>query len=277
MAAAAAPSMSAADVTRNADLELIRSIPEMAALGAVWKSCASVELTESETEYVVCCVKHIFARHIAFQFNVTNQLEGATLDAVQVDMEADRRDWSEEFVIPEEATLRHNQRGVTFVCFNRPENTFSSGAISCTLKFNLKDANSPKGNDDEYQLEEVEVVESDFMRGESGVSLAEFKRAWEAAGDSEEVVKKYSLGVDTLSAAVNAVIDLLAMSPVENSNIVPEDARSHGVNLIGTYFGDHRALCRAGFMLDPKHGVTLKIAVRSKNAAVRQMLVNCIH
>lgn len=38
----------------------LQAIPEIAAYGGVLKSSSPVELTESETEYVVTAVKHIF-------------------------------------------------------------------------------------------------------------------------------------------------------------------------------------------------------------------------
>lgn len=46
----------------------MEKIPELAKLGPVFKSSIKeVELTESEMEYVVGCVKHVFAKHIVFQ------------------------------------------------------------------------------------------------------------------------------------------------------------------------------------------------------------------
>jgi hypothetical protein len=108
------------------------------------------------------------------------------------------------------------------------------------------------------------------------IGLVQFRSLWESLGDSSEVVKKYSLGLESLQAAVNAVTDLLGMQSSESSGTVPEGARSHAVNLSGVFFGDLTVLARAGFMLDAKHGVTLKIAVRSPNPAVNNMLTNAI-
>ena len=80
-----------------------------------------------------------------------------------------------------------------------------------------------------------------------------------------EIIKKYSLGLDNLQSAVSAVLDLLGMQACENSGVVADGARSHAVNLTGQWYGGVGVLARAGFMLDAKHGVTLKIAVRSPN------------
>jgi len=47
--------------------EQLASIPEFSGLGPLFKSCEPVELTESETEYVVHCVKHVFKEHVVLQ------------------------------------------------------------------------------------------------------------------------------------------------------------------------------------------------------------------
>lgn len=41
-------------------------------LGARFKTCRPVALTEEGLEYVVTVVKHIFERHVVLQFNCTN-------------------------------------------------------------------------------------------------------------------------------------------------------------------------------------------------------------
>ena len=54
--------------SRCVSAEVLSSIPEVAKLGPLFKSSEKPQdLTESETEYVVKCVKHTFAGHIVFQ------------------------------------------------------------------------------------------------------------------------------------------------------------------------------------------------------------------
>lgn len=51
--------------------EQLSAIPEFASLGPLFKSSVKpAELTESETEYVVNCVKHTFNKHAVFQVSV---------------------------------------------------------------------------------------------------------------------------------------------------------------------------------------------------------------
>ena len=49
-------------------LEQLAAIPDFAVLGPLFKSSSTpLQLTESETEYVVNCIKHTFKDHIVFQ------------------------------------------------------------------------------------------------------------------------------------------------------------------------------------------------------------------
>ena len=48
--------------------EQLAAVPELANLGPLFKSShLPIELTESETEYNVRCVKHTFPHHMVFQ------------------------------------------------------------------------------------------------------------------------------------------------------------------------------------------------------------------
>jgi hypothetical protein len=63
--AQAAPS---AQETQSAYATQLASIPNFEGYGSVYNSSAKpIPLTESETEYVVTCVKHVFKEHIVFQ------------------------------------------------------------------------------------------------------------------------------------------------------------------------------------------------------------------
>lgn len=74
-----APSNQPTVVTSRQEVyaEQLAAIPEFAKLGPLFKSSAKpLELTESETEYVVNCVKHVFNDHIVFQVIHTYRFSG---------------------------------------------------------------------------------------------------------------------------------------------------------------------------------------------------------
>ena len=50
-------------------IEHLSAMPEFAHLGPIFKSSSPVDLTESEVEYVVRCIKHVFSHYVVFQVN----------------------------------------------------------------------------------------------------------------------------------------------------------------------------------------------------------------
>lgn len=71
------------------------------------------------------------------------------------------------------------------------------------------------GVDDEYQLEDLEVVAADYVLK---VGVSNFRNAWESMGPDYERVDDYGLGArESVAEAVNTVIGLLGMQPCEVS------------------------------------------------------------
>ena len=68
-------------------VEKFSAIPEIAQLGPLFKSSQPAQLTESETEYVVNCIKHVFPQHLLLQFDCTNTLNDQHLEDVSVQLE----------------------------------------------------------------------------------------------------------------------------------------------------------------------------------------------
>lgn len=66
--ASASPPPPTAAETQSAYVQQLADIPHFAEYGTVLNSSAKpVQLTESETEYQVTCVKHIFRENVVFQ------------------------------------------------------------------------------------------------------------------------------------------------------------------------------------------------------------------
>lgn len=58
----------------NEHAELCLAVPQLAALGKLFKSSPPAQLTEDETEYKVSVVKHVFPEHVVFQFHCQNTI-----------------------------------------------------------------------------------------------------------------------------------------------------------------------------------------------------------
>jgi coatomer protein complex subunit gamma len=72
--------------TRADQAEELKKVPELSRLnlGPLFKSTPKQMLTESETEYLVEVVKHIYKSHLVLQFRIENTLADQLLENVKV-------------------------------------------------------------------------------------------------------------------------------------------------------------------------------------------------
>ncbi|MBA0655230.1 hypothetical protein Goklo_007734 [Gossypium klotzschianum] len=258
--------------TIDAYEKLLSSIPEFANFGKLFKSSAPVELTEAETEYAVNVVKHIFDGHVVFQYNCTNTIPEQLLENVTVIVDASEAEEFAEVASKPLRSLPYDSPGQTFVAFEKPEGVPAVGKFSNMLRFIVKEVDPSTGEaeddgvEDEYQLEELEVVAADYMLK---VGVSNFRNAWESMGPDCERVDEYDLGPrENLAEAVNAVINLLGMQSCEGTEVVPSNSRSHTCLLSGVYIGNVKVLVRLQFGIDGPKDVAMKLAVRSEDEAV---------
>nr|XP_023895673.1 coatomer subunit gamma [Quercus suber]POE57117.1 coatomer subunit gamma [Quercus suber] len=258
--------------TVDAYEKLLSSITEFANFGKLFKSSAPVELTEAETEYSVNAVKHIFDSNVVFQYNCTNTIPDQLLENVTVIVDSSEAEELAEVLSKPIRSLPYDTPGQTFVAFEKPEGVPAVGKFSNMLKFIVKEVDPTTGEteddgvEDEYQLEDLEVVAADYMLK---VGVSNFRNAWESMGDDFERVDEYGLGPrESLAEAVSAVINLLGMQPCEGTEAVPNNSRSHTCLLSGVYIGNVRVLARISFGVDGPKDVAMKLAVRSEDEGV---------
>jgi coatomer protein complex subunit gamma len=171
----------------------LSEVPELASYGPVLKSSSKpVELTESETEYVVTVVKHVFKDHVVFQvcfvpdlsvifwvpfhsnsfssqFNVHNTLPDTVLERVSVVMSPSTDDVAENFIIPA-PKLASSENGIVYVSFSLlTPGDYALASFSNSLKFVSKEVDpvsgepEDEGYEDEYQIEDVELGAADYI------------------------------------------------------------------------------------------------------------------
>ena len=134
-----------------------------------------VELTESETEYVVTVVKHVFEAHIVFQFNVFNTIADTVLEQVSVLMvPSPDTGLTEDFIMPV-PSLSTGAAGLVYVSFTREQPTaYAAGSFGCTLRFVSKEVDPTSGEpedegyQDEYQVEDCDLGAGDVSAGSQG-------------------------------------------------------------------------------------------------------------
>ncbi|XP_010437613.1 PREDICTED: coatomer subunit gamma [Camelina sativa] len=254
--------------------KLLSSIPEFAAFGKLFKSSPPVELTEPETEYAVNVVKHIYDSHVVLQYNCTNTVPEQLLERVNVIVDASEAEEFNEVTSKALNSLPYDKPGQAFVVFKKPAGVPAVGKFSNTLTFVVKEVDPSTGEadadddgvEDEYQLEDLEVVAGDYM---VKVGVSNFRNAWENMDEEDERVDEYGLGQrDSLGEAVNAVTDLLGMQICEGTETIPTNARSHTCLLSGVYIGNVKVLVRAQFGMDSSKDIAMKLTVRAEDVSV---------
>jgi len=255
---------------------LLSSIPEFATFGKLFKSSSPVELTEAETEYSVNVVKHIFGSHVVFQYNCTNTVPEQLLERVNVIVDASEAEEFSELSSKPLNSLPYDSPGQAFVAFEKPEGVPAVGKFSNTLTFVVKEVDPNTGEaeedgvEDEYQLEDLEVVPADYM---VNVGVSNFRNAWENMDPENELVDEYGLGPrESLGEAVKAVTDVLGMQSCEGTETVASNARSHTSLLSGLYIGNVKVLVKAQFGMDNRKEIAMKLAVRADDQSVSEAI-----
>ncbi|KFK41271.1 hypothetical protein AALP_AA2G108400 [Arabis alpina] len=252
--------------------KILSSIPEFASFGKLFKSSFPVELTEAETEYTVNVVKHIFDNHVVFQYNCTNTVLEQLLERVNVIVDASEAEEFSELSSKPINSLPYDSPGQAFLAFEKPEGVPVVGKFSNTLTFIVKEVDINTGEpdddgvEDEYQLEDLEVVATDYMLN---VGVSNFRNAWENMDPENELVDEYGLGQrDSLAEAVKAVTDILGMQSCEGTETVASNAKSHTRLLSGLYIGNVKVLVKAQFGMDSTKEIVMKLAVRAEDRSV---------
>ncbi|XP_014673414.1 PREDICTED: coatomer subunit gamma-2-like [Priapulus caudatus] len=273
----------AAATRQDVFAEQLAAIPAFADLGTLFRSSSPpAELTESETEYVVRCVKHTFPAHVVFQFDCTNTLDDQTLSDARVHMEP--ADPAFEVVETVPCTrLRYNAPGATYTCVRLPEGGVAAATctFACALRFTVRDCDPGTGEEepedegyaDEYVLEDAELTMADHVRR---VARPDFAAAWDAAGDDNEREDTFALSsAATVADAVRDVVAFLGMQPCERSDRVADGRSAHTLYLAGVFRGGHEALARARLAV-ADGGVTMQLCVRSDDPEVSDLIVSAI-
>jgi len=245
----------------------------------VLKSSPVVELTESETEYVVSVVKHIFKEHIVLQYEVKNTLPATVLANVSVvATPAEEDELEEDFIIPADKLVT-DEPGTIYVSFKKVngESSFPASTFSNVLKFTTKEidptTNEPEetGYDDEYEVEDLELTGSDYV---VPAFAGNFNHIWEqvgAAGEEAEETLQLS-AMKSIADATETLAKTLSLQPLEGTD-VPINTTTHTLKLFGKTVTGGRVVANIRMAYSSKSGVTSKIVVRSEEEGVAALVI----
>lgn len=269
--AGASGNTAASAAAQNMFASQLEAIPQLSHVGTLFKSATPIELTESETEYRVTCIKHIFENHIVFQMDCENTIPEQELEKATVIMEPESNDLTEEINLPLERIPHENEGpGVSYICMRKAEH-LAGGRLLNTLRFTARERDpatgelEEEGYPDEYQLEDIEVTFADSVNPVRPPSS--FKDAWEALPEESEVTDDYGLGVrNGLQEVLEQVMSMFGLAACDGTDAIGPNARSHTALLAGTVIGNRQLLLKVQLGIDPAGNVAMKLAARSTDA-----------
>jgi len=261
-------------------VEKLASVPQLSQLnlGPLFRSSQPTELTESETEYTVAVIKHVFPGHIVLQFDCINTLADQLLECVKVELEL-AEGWELIAEVPAPSLQYNAGVGTIYCVVSTPEDLSECvTTMPANLKFTVKDCDpntgepdSDEGYDDDYQLEDIEISVADYVQR---VMKGNFGAAWDELGPENELEDTYSLPFKTLEEAVKNIVSYLGLQPCERSDKVPEGKSSHTLLLSGVFRGGHQVLVRTKLALSD--GVAMQLTVRSEDSMVAEIMTTAV-
>ena len=279
LVSSAKPAAQPAATRHDMFVDKLAAVPALQALnlGPLFRSSQPVELTESETEYTVSVIKHVYPAHLVLQLDCTNTLADQLLEQARVQLELpDGWTLLAEVAAPR---LEYNVSAVMYVVLETPEDLGECvAALPACLRFTVKDCDpatgepdSEEGYDDDYQLEDIEVAVADMV---SRLMKGNFGAAWEELGGEHELEDTFQLPFKTLEEAVKNIVTHLGLQPCERSDRVPEGKSAHTLLLSGMYRGGVEVLVRAKLALSD--GVAMQLTVRSEEQAVSEVMATAV-
>lgn len=264
----------------------LQQIGEFASYGPLLTSSpvqAPVPLTESETEYVVTAVKHVFSEHIVLQYNVTNTLAEIVLeDVVMVVGGLQEAGLEEEFILPIAQLSSASPSGTVYVSLKRDAALpFPVAVLSNTLRFVSKEVDptsgepEPEGYQDEYQTEELELGVSDYIQPTD----VNFAAVWDELEPDASATETFALtALESLDASCATLVEILGMQPLGGTE-TPANPSVHTMLLAGRVArttGMETVLARVRMMYQPSEGVTMELNVRAPSDEACQFVLSAI-
>lgn len=257
----------------------LAAIPDLAAFGTPLKSSLAVALTESETEFVVTAIKHIFPSHVVLQYDVHNTLPDAQLTNVSVvaSIEDDSEELVEEFILPVDE-LGPDSHGTVYVALEKTEDHLAVASFENILKFTLHDINkttgevAEDGDEDEYQIESLVVGAGDYLEGGF---IGSFDHLWDELANTEAVDTATLSEYKGLEEAAQFLISQLSLTPLESSDEITSTS-THTLKLFGKTLTGEKVIVQIKMAASQRTGVVVQCKARSGDEEVAELVAGFV-
>jgi len=262
-----------AEKRANAGAELLRILADIVPgqdLGPLQHTCKPKALTESEAEYHVQVIKHMFKQHMVLEMYVSNTVQGVVLENVQTQLKGLEPQWA---MVGASAIgkLDFDQQASAYVVLAKhgaEEHGVVPGNFGTTLRYLVKEDGDDLGYDDDMSIENIHVVTGDYMFPRT-LPQGQFKSVWEQLGaQGTEATQKLVLNYKSLETAVEGILATLNMDACDKTGTVETGVRGHTLLMSGNFLGGNMCLVKALVGMDPNHGCMAKLSCRSKSPAI---------
>jgi len=248
-------------------------------LGPLQHTCKPKPLTETEAEYTVQVIKHMFKEHLVLEMKVSNTVSGITLENIQVTLTGMEPTWT-EIGASAISKLEYSQSASTHAVLKKNGGEEVAGAltgsIGAALKFIVKEEGDDLGYDDDYPVEAVQVTIGDYISPRA-LQQSQFKSVWEQlAAQGAEAMQKLSLNFRSLESAVEGIMNMLNMEPCDTTGKVEAGVKGHTLLMSGVFLGGNTCLVRVLVGMDPQHGCLAKLSCRAKNQVVCEVVTRAL-
>jgi len=275
----AAAAAAAAESKANANAELTKVLAEILPgvdMGPLQHSCKPKALTESEAEYTVQCIKHMYKDFVVLEMYCGNTVPGITLENVEARLSGVSGDWSEVGATAIDK-LENGQTASAHVVLQKVSAAAAgatTGKFGVALHFMCKEEGDDVGYDDDYPVEKLSITVGDYMYGRA-LPPGQFKSVWEQmSAQGQQAEEKISLSFKSLEPAVEYLINTLNMEPCDKTQTIDPDKNGHQLLVSGTFLGGNTAIVKALVGFSQQAGtVVCRVTARSKSAEVCQVLV----
>jgi len=281
----AAPGQAAkeeAEKRANAGVELLRILGDIVPgqeLGPLQHTCKPKALTESEAEYHVQVIKHMFRQHLVLEIYVSNTVQGVVLENIETKLKGLEPNWA---MVGGSAIgkLEYDQQASAYVVLAKRGGEESAGVMAgsfgASLRFIIKEDGDDLGYDDDYPVENIIVNTGDYMYPRA-LPQGQFKSVWEQmAAQGAESTQKLVLNFKSLESAVDGIMANLNMEACDKTGSVETGVRGHTLLLSGNFLGGNMTLVKALVGMDPNHGCMAKLSCRAKNPAVCDIVARAL-
>jgi coatomer protein complex subunit gamma len=274
-AAAAESAAQAAEAKAATNAELTKIIEQLGGdFGPLQHSCKAKYLTETEAEYTVQVIKHMFKNHMVLELYVSNTVQGFTLENIEIKLtgfDANFKKLGDTQIVK----LEYNQQASAYFVLQKTSDSLAS-TMGAGLKFIVKEEGDDLGYDDDYPVENIAITVGDYICPK-GLPVGQFKSVWDQlATNGTEQEKTMQMNFKTAEAAVDAIIQTLHMQPCENTGKVEAGVTGHTLLMSGVFLGGHTALVRAMVKVHPEKGVLAKIGCRSRSEKVCEVIAHAM-